>query len=149
MMSAARGLLQTRRGLAGHQVKNGEMWPNTAAYANVLSVKNLSAMALFFWAFLLLPGLCGAGLLSHACANDESADCRHEEACAQDPCSVLTIRTVPTESARVPNLEVAVPPMAVLVIQVDPFSPPGRSLIFELPAHRNIPVRPTDLPFLI
>ena len=116
--------------------------------ATVNAVRNLPALAFVFWVFLLVPGLCGAGFLSHACADDASADCTHEETCAQDPCSMLTIRTGPTELARESDLAAVAPP---LVVQLHSFELSIRSRVAVPENHHfhNIPLPAADLPLLI
>lgn len=50
------------------------------------------------WAFLALPGLCGAGLLPHVCEQHASNDCGHEGGCQDDPCGKFTTAGVPSAS---------------------------------------------------
>jgi hypothetical protein len=115
--------------------------------ATVNTVRNLPALAFVFWVFLLVPGLCGAGLLSHACADDASADCTHEETCAQDPCSMLTIRTSPTELARESELAAVA---TALLVQLHSLEVSIRSRVAPENHHfHNIPLPAADLPLLI
>ena len=53
----------------------------------------LATIFITVWAFLAIPVLCMAGELLHACQCGESASCAHEIDCADDPCSVIAIRT--------------------------------------------------------
>lgn len=53
-------------------------------------------LVLSLWTLLLVPLLCGGGLLIHSCVCDDSTECHHELSCTADPCQIPLVgpRTV-------------------------------------------------------
>ena len=48
---------------------------------------------LALWTLLLVPTLCGVGVLVHACLGGGADDCHAEVPCSTDPCQILVIPT--------------------------------------------------------
>jgi len=106
---------------------------------------------------VLMPSLCMAGLLSHACAHSaESAQCGHEEDCPTDPCNVAIVHPSPPDIRSVGSsrLRVSAPvcPATIRPMTIQSHVEPegGRSR----PYHRfpPIPILPffaSDIPLLI
>jgi len=113
-------------------------------------MKKLVVSAFVFWMFLLAPGLCGAGVLAHACLCNETEACTHEELCSQDPCTQVGTRPGATDGAKVadqiagmPALTVAiVTPLPVLALGVTPLDAGHTSRL-------TTPALPGNLPLLI
>lgn len=58
-----------------------------------MTAKRIAAIAAIVWSVLAVPAMCMGGILEHACLPHESDDCGHEDACVDDPCSTVLIRT--------------------------------------------------------
>lgn len=80
-----------------------------------MRMRMIVRLLLVIWVSVLIPTLCPAGILSHACPEDASNTCGHETDCAGDPCSVLSdqgSRTTPrTEFAPMPPIVVQTLPL--------------------------------------
>ena len=118
--------------------------------ASVVAVKKLFSILFIVGVFLILPGLCAAGLLSHSCICGESEECTHEELCAQDPCAKLTTRATVGDQSKTCHAALATPAATVSAVETVPSvfqarsATPSRSL-----RDTNLPVLPADLPLLI
>jgi hypothetical protein len=113
-------------------------------------MRTLLAGILVCWAFLVAPGLCGAGLLSHACICDEAQDCTHEELCSQDPCGKLSVRSGSADQTRIADrVGPALPPTPVFIGAGPDFVPGIEALVPRPSSKRNLPIPSADLPLLI
>lgn len=101
------------------------------------------------WALVVLPALCTAGAVGHACDCGVSFECRHESDCSSDPCSELTARRPERDNdvANAVPLVMACASFAAGIPQragVD-----VRESFSEPPSTRNLPYPPGDVPLLI
>jgi hypothetical protein len=55
----------------------------------------LGKYLVLLWTLVVVPALCPAGLLVHACPEDSSTSCTHEDDCAADPCLLSQATTPP------------------------------------------------------
>lgn len=93
---------------------------------------------LAFWAIILGPVLCVAGVLEHLCADCPPADsCQHEDSCASDPCVDVAARAATATDSGIPtslSCPVACPFFAdvemddVPSLPLEPFPREGKSL---------------------
>lgn len=102
------------------------------------------------WALAVLPALCTAGVICHACDCGESSECRHECDCSTDPCKQLTI----ARSERYDHLVTPVVPDHVACPLSFMNNPrPVYLELREISAarlfHENLPYPPSDVPLLI
>ncbi|MFQ5502968.1 MAG: hypothetical protein ACE5EQ_11825 [Phycisphaerae bacterium] len=52
-------------------------------------MKRIGIILITVWALLLMPALCTAGVILHACACGAETGCSHEDGCSDDPCGTL------------------------------------------------------------
>ncbi|MFQ5412716.1 MAG: hypothetical protein ACE5EC_10480 [Phycisphaerae bacterium] len=52
-------------------------------------MKRIGTILIAVWALLLMPALCTAGVLLHACECGAETGCSHETDCSDDPCGTL------------------------------------------------------------
>ena len=104
---------------------------------------------LALWALLVLPVLCTAGMIGHACDCGLSAECGHETDCSDDPCNQLTARRSGQNNdvANTVPLVVCSPSFAVSVPRKSSLD--MRERFSERVSRRNLPYPACDLPLLI
>jgi len=104
---------------------------------------------LALWALLVLPTLCTAGMIGHACDCGVASQCEHESDCSDDPCNQLTARRSQQNS----DLAKTVPLVESYTSSAD--SVPHKSSLdvrecfSERISRKNLPYPPCDLPLLI
>ena len=78
-------------------------------------------LLLLVWAFVVVPTLCPAGVLVHACSEEEeTTSCAHESDCDADPCvQASTLGERPTTRQ---SLAVAMLPAPATAASIEAFS---------------------------
>lgn len=121
------------------------MTPQTAGARPRISqvVRLILVLGTAAWAVCGAFALCMAGLLPHACSQDEFDACGHEGMCAEDPCSVDYVRPdcatapLPVVVALAATFWVIPPPL--------PTTSAPAALIAPSPLGRSPDVRPLRL----
>ena len=97
----------------------------------------------------VMPTLCAAGLITHACECGSVSGCHHESGCADDPCSSNMV-TGRTESK---VLDSALALMAAApcgdLLSDDASCRPSVNLDVGAPPGAGCPLHASDVPFLI
>ena len=100
-----------------------------------------------FWAVLISPSLCVAGLLKHPCEPHPSSDCSHEPGCAEDPCGQLI---KPQENS---HSSVVLPVVSsfwfIVTIELPPRAELHSSGPTEPPRGLHLPFPPSDVPLRV
>lgn len=124
-------------------------------------LRRLWTLAFASWAFVGMPYLCTAGILTHPCPPEESRQpvqhshdeddngCHHESDCAQDPCSELSIRNDRDDSQTVTSESVPIAREFLLLDDLmEHIRPVGAipRLVLRLP---HLPCPESVLPLLI
>ncbi len=113
------------------------------------SPKMRAGLSVVFWAFLLAPALCAAGVLVHECDCGESDACGHEEECCDDPCSTDTLRPADSRTVldKMPTLK---DPVSLPFMTREPSISEWHQTTptFALPPAR-LPYPPSDRPLLV
>jgi hypothetical protein len=98
------------------------------------------------WALMVMPALCTAGVILHACDCGTESDCDHEAGCSSDPCENITVRNsrpAPIATPVPTSFSACLPadlPALVQALRTDAPNPLPR---------QNLPYPPSDLPLLI
>ncbi len=106
-------------------------------------------MFLALWALLVLPSLCTAGVIGHACGCGEASECEHESDCSDDPCNQLTARRSEQNNEMAETVPLAVSYTSFAVNLSRKSSLDMRERFSERVSGKNLPYPPGDLPLLI
>ena len=104
---------------------------------------------LALWALLVLPVLCTAGMIGHACDCGLSAECGHETNCSNDPCNQLAARRSGQNDGIAETVPLVVSYSSFAVGVPQKSSLDIRECFCERASRRNLPYPDCDLPLLI
>jgi hypothetical protein len=109
-------------------------------------------LLLLVWAFVVVPTLCPAGVLVHACPEEEATTtaCAHEDDCDADPClQASTLSERPAPKNLIAIALVATPVVITVLATKSPTDETADAQRSRIPGPNAAPFPPGAQPLLI